>query len=236
MPHHRSDLAPHPNKPHAALFLGDCNTLGTPAIEGQAYPEVLEDLIGIKTLNCGHTMSTIREGSAYFRDFYDSTTTLVCIQYGLVDSWHTFKYSPYALYYPDSPKRKFARKLIKKYKKWTKKLGLNRLLGTRNVVPIEEYEARITAIIKAMALRPVILIETIPNKDTSRNPEIQRYNCALAKLAKKHDNCHLLSLYDDFHSEQKDLYCDPTHLSFEGHQYVAKKLRTLLSSLEPKHA
>lgn len=227
---HLNDTTALSSAPHY-LFLGDCNTLGTPAIEGQAYPEALEALANVKTLNCGHTMSTVREGGEYFRDFHDANTALVSIQYGLVDSWRTFKYSPYALYYPDSAKRKLARKLIKKYKKWCKKLGLNRLIGTRNVVPIKEYEERITAIIKAMKLRPVILIETVPNKDTSRNSEIQRYNRALATLAKKHDNCHLLSLYDDFCNGQKDLYCDPTHLSQEGHQYVAKKLCTLINTL-----
>lgn len=214
-----------------ALFLGDCNTLGTPAIAGQAYPEVFARQAGLCPVNCGHTMSTVREGSEYFRHFRSDSTALVCIQFGLVDSWLTFKYSPYALYYPDSRRRKLARKLIKKYKKWCKALGLNRLIGTRNVVALEEYQARIEAIIVSMQNTPVILIETIPNKDSSRNAEIRRYNQSLAKLAQAHSNCHLLTLYDDFEGPQSEYYCDPTHLSLEGHAYVGQKLQQLYTKL-----
>ena len=125
------------------LFLGDCNTLGTPEIEGCAYPDLLSQLAPIDAINCGHTMCTLREGSEYFNRYFDEKTDIVCRQYGLVDAWQTFRYSPYVLYFPDSKRRKLGRKLTKKFKKWCKALGLNSLIGTRNVVPIEEYRGRV---------------------------------------------------------------------------------------------
>ena len=210
------------------LFLGDCNTLGTPDIEGRAYPELLAKHTGARITNCGHTMCTVREGTEYFQRYFDRSQQLICIQFGLVDSWLTFKYAPYALYYPDSPGRKLARKLIKKYKKWCKQLGLNRLLGSKNVVPLEEYRARIHQIIQEANDIPVILIETIPNKDTSRNPEIRRYNQALKEIAQSHAQCFVLTLYDDFAHAQQIHYSDSTHLSEAGHAYVARKLQQLI--------
>lgn len=219
------------NTPDKILFLGDCNTLGTPEIEGHAYPDLIGDALSSPVDNCGHTMTTTREGSEYFERYFDESTRLICVQYGLVDSWLTFKHSPYVLYYPDSRLRKLGRKLTKKFKKWCKRFGLNKIFGTNNVVPLEEYVQRIESILKRGGSTPVILIETIPNKDESRNPEIRRYNQALHKLAQGKANCHVLSLYEDFEGEQQNLYCDPTHLSLQGHRYVADKLQQLIKTV-----
>jgi len=216
---------------HTLLFLGDCNTLGTPDIEGQAYPEQLAKIADIRTINCGHTMTTVREAQHYYQLHSGPDLDGLVIQYGLVDSWKTFKYSPYVLYYPDHWLRKWGRKLVKKYKKWCKKLGLNGLIGEKNVVSLNEYRQHISRMVEDMAPRPVVLIETIPNKDTSRNDEIRRYNQCLADISKTHSNAHLLPLYEDFACEMQAHYSDPTHLSLTGHQFVSRKLLAALQAI-----
>lgn len=223
---HTSDNSD-PKPEVSILFLGDCNTRGTPDIEQQAYPALIGHLAGVNSINCGHTMTTCREGSRYYQAHADKHIDVLCIQYGLVDSWLTFRYAPYVLYYPDNPARKFARKLVKKYKKVCKKWGLNRKIGEVNVVPATEYKERICRMIRATAPRPVVLIETIPNKEQSRNPEIRRYNRVLCDLAAEHDNAYLLPLYEDFSGDMRQHYSDPTHLSGTGHAYVADKLKQL---------
>lgn len=214
------------------LCLGDCNTLGTPDIEGQAYPEKVAQALGTSIHNCGHTMTTTREGWHYFERFYSNATAqVVVLQYGLVDSWRTFKYAPYVLYYPDHPLRKFARKLVKKYKKLCQKLGLNERIGVSNVVPLDEYRATIARIAERIAPKLLILVETVPNHDLTRNHEIRRYNAALRQLATQHDNIRLLELYDEFLpflNKHDAMYSDPTHLSLAGHQRVADKLAQLI--------
>ncbi len=221
--------------PHI-LFLGDCNTRGTPDIEGQAYPEQLAQLGDYRVQNCGHTMATIREGSAYFERHLAPDVALVCIQYGLVDAWRTVRFAPYVPYYPDSGPRKLARKLVKKYKKLCHRLRLDQTLGSQNVVPIVEYRLRIEAMIQAAAPRPVVLIETIPNHDLSRNQDIQRYNQCLHAIAESHATAHVLPLYEEFSAyldvpfdphRNTTLYADPTHLSRRGHRLVAERLYAL---------
>jgi len=218
------------------LFLGDCNTLGTPAIEGQAYPEQLAKELNIEVINCGHTMSTTREGLEYFKTKFTTDIDLLCIQYGLVDSWLTFKYAPYVLYYPDSRWRKLGRRLTKKFKKLCKKLGLNNSIGTQNVVPLAEYQQNILSICTQSHKIPIILIDTVPNKDTSRNNEIERYNQALSDLAAQHNNIHKLNIYADFAGAQQQHYIDPTHISLQGHQFVADKLLNLIRLEAGNHA
>jgi len=216
-------------KQKSVLFLGDCNTLGTPDIEGKAYPEQFANEFRALAINCGHTMTTVREGSEYLASRFTKNTDAVCLQYGLVDSWKTFKFSPYILYYPDSRRRKFARKLVKKFKKWCKSLGLNALIGEDNVVPVSEYRNRILSFIEHCAPKPLVLIETVPNKDISRNAEIRRYNAALKELAAQHEHVWLLPIYDDFCETMSEHYSDPTHLSETGHAHVAKKLSKLFN-------
>jgi len=217
-------------KKKKVLFLGDCNTLGTPEIEGKAYPEQLAINLDVEVMNCGHTMSTTREGLEYFKAKYSADIDLLCIQYGLVDAWLTFKYAPYVLYYPDSKWRKIGRKFTKKFKKLCKNFGLNESIGTQNVVPLEEYLKNILWMHEHAPNIPIILIDTVPNKDTARNTEIKRYNQALSDLSAQHPHIFKLSIYHDFESSQKQHYIDPTHISPIGHKFVANKLSTLIQS------
>ena len=99
------------------LALGDCNTLGIQHLKDNSYPERFANTIGQTINNCGFTMSTTNEMLHFFRDFKKEDTEIILIQYGLVDSWKTFKYAPYILYYPDNRWRKLLRKIVKKYKK-----------------------------------------------------------------------------------------------------------------------
>lgn len=223
-------LSPNTSQKKTVLFLGDCNTLGTPAIEGNAYPELLGQHLNIDVINCGHTMSTTREGREYFKEKFSTDIDLVCIQYGLVDSWLTFKYAPYVLYYPDSKLRKFGRKLTKKFKKLCKKFGLHESIGTKNVVPLEEYLDHIVWMHKHSPITQIILIDTVPNKDITRNSEIKRYNQALNDLSAQHPDIFKLNIYNDFETSQKQHYIDPTHISPAGHKFVANKLFTLIQS------
>lgn len=213
------------------LALGDCNTLGVEDSIGDAYPEKLAHRIEAKAINCGHTMSTTREGLHYFSDQFSDQVDIVTIQYGLVDSWETFKYSPYVLYYPDSKLRKILRKLVKKFKKYCRKWGLNKVIGTSTVVPIDEYESNIQSIIKGSKDKLICLIDTVPNTDISRNKRIKEFNACLSKLAQE-NNCIKIDLYDYFESRlDDDHYVDPTHLSNVSHAYIAIQLEEKLKEL-----
>eukprot|EP00481_Brizalina_sp_1-RS-2013_P002882 TRINITY_DN7670_c0_g1_i1.p1 TRINITY_DN7670_c0_g1~~TRINITY_DN7670_c0_g1_i1.p1 ORF type:complete len:103 (+),score=8.74 TRINITY_DN7670_c0_g1_i1:102-410(+) len=99
------------------LALGDCNTLGIDNLENNSYPERFAKKYNCDIINCGYTMTTTNEAKYFFDKYYNNYVDVVLIQYGVVDSWKTFKYSPYVLYYPDNILRKIARKIVKKYKK-----------------------------------------------------------------------------------------------------------------------
>ncbi len=103
------------------LALGDCNTLGVKYLKENAYPEMFAKALEKTVENCGFTMSTTHEMLYFFENFKEQEKEIVLIQYGLVDSWKTFKYAPYVLYYPDNKIRKIFRKIVKKYKKIAKK-------------------------------------------------------------------------------------------------------------------
>ena len=135
------------------LALGDCNTLGIKNLKENAYPEMFAKALGKTVYNCGFTMSTTYEMLNFFEDYKEKGKEIILIQYGLVDSWKTFKYAPYVLYYPDNFMRKIFRKIVKKYKKTAKKTGLNRLLGVSNVVDLDTYEKNLKdAHIKQIAI------------------------------------------------------------------------------------
>lgn len=205
------------------LALGDCNTLGIDNVKGNAYPELFAKEIDKTVLNCGFTMSTTREMKYFFNDYKDNEIEIILIQYGLVDSWKTFKYAPYVLYYPDNGIRKFCRKIVKKYKKITKKIGLNKLLGISNVVDLEEYESNIESIIHQAKNRIIFLIDTVPNLDTSRNIEIIRYNHILSQLSRKYKHVHYIEAYNDFIGKTK-YYLEATHLNRLGNIVIAQKI------------
>lgn len=206
------------------LSLGDCNTLGISTYKYNAYPEKFANSLGMKSVNCGYTMSTTREGKNLFFHYFNSTISIITIQYGLVDSWQTFKYSPYVLYYPDNFLRKIARKVIKKYKKICKYLGLNKIFGTASVVPINEYISNLRTIIENAPNTYIILIDTIPNKDKIRNSEIKKYNLALDTLAKDYPSCARLYIYDIFEKNYETFYADDTHMNNVGYEYIKNKL------------
>ena len=204
------------------LSLGDCNTLGTNP--GQAYPELLAQKVSADVKNCGCTMSCMQEAAYFFRDYYTHKTDLLTIHYGLVDSWETFKYAPYVLYYPDHWARKIARKMIKKYKKCCRKMGLNKWLGSAPVVRLELYQEKIVQLIsKCHPHTKIMLIETLPNLDNQRNKAIEKYNTVLKKLADTYAQCACIHVYDHFKAHP-ELYLDETHINDAGHAYIAESV------------
>lgn len=212
------------------LSLGDCNTLGIESCKGNAYPERFARRLGCDVCNCGFTMATLREAEYFFRDFYDRATNILTLQYGLVDSWETFVYSPYVLYYPDNPLRKILRKAVKRYKKTCRRLGLNAWLGTAPVVSPEMFSRGVHAIIAAC--RPdtrILLVETVPNLDASRNSAIQRYNRLLRAAAHSDPRCDLVETFDYFWEYKEGLYADDTHINGEGHEWIARGLYQLVN-------
>jgi len=212
------------------LALGDCNTLGDEYYSNNSFPERFAKHINASVRNCGYTMSTTRE-MLYFANENIENADMVLIQYGLVDSWRTFKYAPYILYYPDSIKRKIARKIIKKYKKIARNLGLNEIFGSENVVPIEEYKRNLESIISQHQNKTIILIDTVPNKDLSRNDEILRYNSILDELNGKYTNLHHLKLYDLFIAQLNYYYSDNTHINNSGYELITKELVKLYGEI-----
>lgn len=214
------------------LALGDCNTSGDVMFKDNAYPERFAKCISNNLTNCGYTMSTTREMQYFFHNFYASDTHIVLIQYGLVDSWKTFRYAPYVLYYPDYFFRKIFRKIVKKYKKFAKSLKLNELFGTKNVVGVKEYENNIEKIILAAANSVVILIDTVPNHQLFRNSAIEEYNSVLDKLAKQYKNCYKLDIYKDFLENMDTYYLDETHINNIGYDVITNKIFNLYKTIE----
>ncbi len=211
------------------IAVGDCNTLGAGDLENNSYPEIFGKLYGPKIQNVGHTMATTREGIKKLQDFLDDADC-VFIQFGLVDSYKTFKYSPYVLYYPDAFFRKLFRSIVKKYKKTCKKIGLNQLFGEVNVVNINEYTENIRKMIEYAKPRPVVLLDTIPNKQLERNSEIKRYNKALAALSEEYDNCFKVDLYEMFEKNFDSFYLDETHCNDKGYICIVEKINEIVES------
>jgi lysophospholipase L1-like esterase len=208
------------------LALGDCNTAGVDTLQGDAYPEKFAQRIGKTVLNCGFTMSTTREMQFFFSEHIEEENDIIMIQYGLVDSWKTFKYAPYVLYYPDNQMRKIARKFVKKYKKIAKNIGLNKRLGVCHVVSPKEYKENIETVLKISSDSMIFLIDTIPNQDISRNHAICQYNDILKQLADKYSNVYHVDVYNDF-IDKKEYYLDATHMNAEGYAVICSKLVTL---------
>lgn len=212
------------------LALGDCNTAGDVFFKNNSYPERFANLTQKTCKNCGYTMSTTREMLHFYNEFFSADIEIIFIQYGLVDSWKTFKYAPYVLYYPDNFFRKISRKIAKKYKKITRYLKLDKLFGTNFVVPKEEYKKNIQSIIDNSQEQKIFLIDTVPNKDIKRNQYIKQYNEVLSTLAKANKNCFKVNLYDEFEKNFDKYYLDNTHINDEGYEYVVKKLYEIYKS------
>ena len=212
------------------VALGDCNTRGTDSIGSNAYPEQLGAMLGKSVCNCGVTMSTTREMIRLYPECIGEETEIVLVQYGLVDSWKTFKYSPYVLYYPDNPMRKIARKLVKKYKKIARNFGLNRLLGENNVVPIQAYRRHLETLAEAYKEKNLFLIDTVPNQDRRRNPEILRYNTVMRQVAEKYSHVIYIDLYRLF-EKHPEWYMEATHINAEGHRVIAERIASYYMNL-----
>lgn len=206
------------------LALGDCNTEGDINFKGKAFPELFSQKIKYECVNKGYTMSTTKEMIHFYNDNISEDIDIILIQYGLVDSWQTFKYSPYVLYYPDSKIRKFSRKIIKKYKKICRNVGLNSFLGMKYSVNPLEYKNNIEFIIQDSFSRKIFLIDTIPNKDTKRNKYIIEYNNILDELSSKYNNCYKVDLYQYFEKNLDKFYLDDTHINKAGYEYIASEI------------
>lgn len=207
---------------NGCIAYGDCNTEGLKGYHEPVWAQMVAEYLGLALTNCGHTMSTTRELLHYAEAFPPQGYQLAFIQYGLVDSWLTFRGAPYVLYYPDSPRRKFARKLVKKLKKWARRFQLQERWGAVEQVPLEEYLGNIQKVVRSAPDTFFVLVATPPNLDEPRNPRIERYNQELRQLAGQEPNavmadaCQLL-----WQGRDNTLMEDGTHLTVEGHRVVA---------------
>ena len=206
------------------LALGDCNTVGTQETLDSAYPLLVARALGVEVQNCGHTMSTVREGWEYASRRLSKDTRYLTIQYGLVDSWLTFRGAPYVLYYPDTPTRRLLRKLVKKYKKIGRKLGFHRRFGEAHYVDPTEYQTRIERIIDLARQRAsnvkVCLISTAPSREEHRNPGIEKFNQVLKAVAEK-NQCAFVDAFTPFVGKP-EMLLDHIHLKPEAHAIIAE--------------
>ena len=204
------------------LALGDCNTLGVGKLHQNGYPRRAAARLGMHLRNCAWTMATTREGINLLQDHMSPEVEIVLIQFGLVDSYLTFRFAPYVLYYPDNPLRKQYRSLVKSYKKFCRRRGLHRLFGSCEVVEPEEYERNLETMIATAGSARVLLLETIPHHQQRRNHNIRRYNEILATIARRHRRVDRIALYDRFTSDMERLYLDETHCNAAGHELIAR--------------
>ena len=205
------------------LAIGDCNTLGTGDLTKNTFAERFARHLGAEITNLGTTMATTREGVRLFRDHFKGHD-IVLIQFGLVDSWRTFKYAPYVLYYPDNIFRKIGRKLVKKYKSIARKLGLTEKLGVKHVISPAEFERNLRLIIEAAKPARVYLIEAAPHIYAERMPYLREYNAVLAKLAEQHEHCRLVRCFDELAVNLPSHFADLTHLNEAGFEIVTRAL------------
>lgn len=214
-----------------AIAYGDCNTEGLKGERFPLWPEIVCESMAWELTNCGHTMSTTRELLEYNRAFPASQYTVAFVQYGLVDSWLTFRGAPYVLYYPDFPLRKLARKLVKKLKKLARVWQLQKKLGAVEQVPLSEYTDNLRKVIASAPQTRFVLVATAPNLDEPRNPRIKNYNRALAEIAEAHDHVMYVDVYEDLWAHRDiTIMEDGTHLTEAGHARVAAKI---IGALEP---
>lgn len=206
------------------LAIGDCITLGIKGCLGNSYPEQLGARLNCQVTNSGYTMSTSREGVHLLEDNLGEKHDCVILQFGVADSHLTFRFAPYVLYYPDRPSRKFARNVVKKYKKLAKKYGLNKYLGAVRVVSEREYRLNYLRMIEYSDDRLVILPETIPHWESFRNPGIKRYNSILEELSCQRDNCVYVKVFDDFIDNMESLYLDKGHPNEKGYELITTSI------------
>ena len=207
------------------IAYGDCNTCGLENGTVKLWVELVSQELGLSLTNCGHTMSTTREMLQYNETHPARMHDIALVQYGLVDSWLTFRGAPYVLYYPDYPRRKLARKLVKKLKRWARHWRLQDRIGSVEQVPLEEYIANLRFLINSAPQTRFVLVATVPNLDEPRNPRIRRYNAALKALSDQLPNAVFTDAFDDVWAiKDHALMKDGTHLTASGHRVVANKV------------
>lgn len=207
------------------IAYGDCNTCGLENSSVALWAELVSQQLSLSLTNCGHTMSTTREMLQYNKTHPARMYDIALVQYGLVDSWLTFRGAPYVLYYPDYPRRKLARKLVKKLKRWARQWRLQDRIGSVEQVPLEEYIANLRFLIGSAPQTRFVLVATVPNLDEPRNPRIRRYNAALKTLADQLPNTVFTDAFDDIWTiKDQALMNDGTHLTASGHRVVANKV------------
>lgn len=218
------------------IAIGDCNTLGVNDCYKNSFPELVARDLGADVVNCGHTMATTREALRIFQDNFADDVTDVMISFGLTDSWKGFKYSPYVLYYPDNPLRKISRKIVKKFKKLTKAIGLNNIIGIDHVTSPSEYKSNIIKILDGVKGCNVLLLDTLPHIDESRNVDIVKYNGLLDDIAQSQEGVIRVRFYDYFHENRGSLFQDAAHLNSEGCRdlanFILKAYENEVSSVE----
>jgi hypothetical protein len=216
------------------LAIGDCNTLGVAEYGGNSYPEKFASMSGMHVQNCGYTMATTREGLSLLKNNFTDDVTFLFVQFGLVDSYKTFKFSPYVLYYPDNFLRKQVRSLVKKYKKICRSSGLNKRIGEVNVVSPLEYKENLHKIIALAKRTTVFLIDTVPHKQIQRNDEIQYYNNILSSVAGCYPNCIKIDLYAHFLENINRYYHDETHCNGAGYDHIVEQIMNSVNKFIPR--
>jgi lysophospholipase L1-like esterase len=220
------------------LAVGDCNTGGA---EGAPLDDrVTERLaahfaargIDCRVQNLGFTMNTTREGVPRM-ERHARPADLVLINFGLVDAWVTSLPGLYLSYYPDNVAKRCARKVLKWVKRRLKSPLWRALVPLGEVVPLDEYEARIRRMIGvARAGNPeakVVLWGTVPVPgDEPRTANIARYNDRLREIAASDGNVWYLDpgpLLSDL--SRGEAYRDHVHITRRAAERITAALAEL---------
>jgi len=225
------------------LAIGDCNTSGVEDAPSENLPEELckifrQNGYDIEIFNEGHAMTTTREGVAKIKQFWslrgERTVDIVLINFGLVDSWVVALPSWYISYYPDNIFKKYARKLLKSFKKRLRNPAVRRFLPTGNTVPMVEfrknYQYMIDYVRRFSPQARIILWGIAPTRyDMKREIHIKAYDEVIKELATSNGCIHIdtRQIFEPYTSEQ--LYRDHVHINsfaqklLAGHIYNAVK-------------
>lgn len=121
--------------------------------------------------------------------------------------------------------------MSKKIKKYVRKLHWHKVVGSVNVVPINEYKSNIQYIIDNSKAKYILLIDTYPNRDKKREPQALKYNKVLEDLS---DGKRVLYVpnYQILNEDLEQNYDDSTHMSSKGQQIVADAVLEALRKAE----
>ena len=224
--------------PLRLLALGDCNTGGAngTAAEDQVPFRLAERLSSAErkctVQNLGRTMSTSREGLARMRRDAGEADLLL-LNFGLVDAWVTSIPRVYLSYYPDHRLKRLARKLLKWVKRKLRSPWLRRIAPTGEVVPIDEYESNLRAILDLARRRnpevQIVMWGTVGVRDDPlRTDNIERYNERLRQIASSEENaCYLDSRAVMAALDADAAYLDHLHISAAAADRIAAEMAKL---------